>query len=95
LLIKNILLTCGIIKTTNMNYTKENDKIGDRIVRATQIGNCIGKVSNLAMFIENILIPKVENRNETYYDRADISRDLNEVLEDLKELKDKIDKIEL
>jgi len=78
-----------------MNYIKENDKIGDRIVRATQIGNCIGEVSNLTMFIENILIPKVENRDETYYDRADISRDLSEVLENLNELKNKIDKIEL
>ena len=78
-----------------MNYTKENDKIGDRIVRATQIGNCIGKVSNLTMFLENIIIPKVENRNETYYDRADLSRDLTEIVEGLQELKDKIDKIEL
>ena len=78
-----------------MNYTKLNDVIGDRIVRATQIGNSIGKVSNLTMFIENILIPKVENRDETYYDRADISRDLSEVLEGLEELKDKLDKIEL
>ena len=66
-----------------------------RSKRAWDVGTLIGNVSTIANDIENYIIPKVENRTDTFYDRKDISDDLSFILLKLKDIKVNLVKIEL
>jgi hypothetical protein len=78
--------------TKTIDLLKEFEK---KSKRAVDLGNLIGFAKTLESDLENYVIPKVENRGSTHYDRNDIARDLNEILKDLKDLIEGIDKIEI
>lgn len=78
--------------------TKNNElaeMLEKRSKRANDIGTLIGTLSVIENDLENYMIPKVENKTDTFYDRVDIASDLNFMLLKLKGIRENLDKVEL